>query len=62
MKETIQDLKTRRSIKKYKPEQITKNELIQVLEAGMNAHVAKPIDMELLKKTMNQYIKGKERE
>ena len=37
MKETIQDLKTRRSIKKYKPEQITKNELIQVLEAGMNA-------------------------
>ena len=37
MKETIQDLKTRRSIKKYKPEQITKNELVQVLEAGMNA-------------------------
>ncbi len=37
MKETIQDLKSRRSIKRYKPEQITKNELIQVLEAGMNA-------------------------
>lgn len=37
MKETIQDLKTRRSIKKYKTEQITKNELIQVVEAGMNA-------------------------
>ncbi|MCI8838310.1 MAG: response regulator [Hungatella sp.] len=34
----------------------------EALEAGMNAHVAKPIDMELLKKTMNQYIKGKERE
>ena len=29
------------------------------LEAGMNAHIAKPIDMELLKKTMNQFIKGK---
>ena len=37
MKETIQDLKTRRSIKNYKQEQITKNELIQVVEAGMNA-------------------------
>ena len=37
MKETIQDLKTRRSVKKYKPDQITKNELVQVLEAGMNA-------------------------
>ena len=37
MKETVQDLKTRRSLKKYRPDQITKNELIQVLEAGMNA-------------------------
>ena len=37
MKETIQDLKTRRSVKKYRPDQITKNELVQVLEAGMNA-------------------------
>ncbi|MCI8464317.1 MAG: nitroreductase family protein [Lachnospiraceae bacterium] len=37
MKETIQDLKTRRSMRTYKPEQITKNELVQVLEAGMNA-------------------------
>ena len=34
----------------------------EALEAGMNAHVAKPINMELLKKTMNRYIKGKERE
>ena len=31
MKETVQDLKTRRSVKKYRPDQITKNELIQVL-------------------------------
>lgn len=37
MKETVQDLKTRRSVKAYKKTQITKNELIQVLEAGMNA-------------------------
>ncbi len=26
------------------------------LNAGMNAHIAKPIDMELLKKTLHQYI------
>lgn len=37
MKETLQDLKTRRSIKKYKPDQITEAELAQVLEAGLNA-------------------------
>ena len=37
MKETLQDLVNRRSVNKYKPEQITDEELIQVLEAGMNA-------------------------
>ena len=37
MKETLQDLINRRSVNKYKPEQITDEELIQVLEAGMNA-------------------------
>ena len=26
------------------------------LEAGMNAHIAKPVDMNLLKKTINQYL------
>ena len=26
------------------------------LNAGMNAHVAKPIDMDILKKTIYQYI------
>ena len=26
------------------------------LNAGMNAHVAKPIDMSLLKKTIHQYV------
>ena len=26
------------------------------LDAGMDAHIAKPIDMELLKKTIKQYI------
>lgn len=30
------------------------------LDAGMNAHIAKPIDMELLKKTLGQSIQGKE--
>lgn len=28
----------------------------EALEAGMNAHIAKPVDMDLLKKTVNQYI------
>ncbi|MBP3902033.1 MAG: nitroreductase family protein [Blautia sp.] len=37
MKETLQDLINRRSVNKYKPEQITDEELTQVLEAGMNA-------------------------
>lgn len=27
------------------------------LEAGMNVHLAKPIDIELLKKTVKQYVK-----
>ena len=27
------------------------------LDAGMNVHIAKPIDMELLRKAMNQWIK-----
>ncbi len=30
------------------------------VHAGMNAHIAKPIDMDLLKKTLNQYICGGE--
>lgn len=34
MKETLQDLKTRRSCRKYKEEQITNQELEQILEAG----------------------------
>ncbi len=28
----------------------------EALEAGMDAHVAKPIDMEVLRATLNQYI------
>ncbi len=32
------------------------------LEAGMNAHIAKPVDMNLLKKTINQYLQRKEPE
>lgn len=37
MLETITDIKNRRSCKEYKPEQITEEELLTVLEAGMNA-------------------------
>lgn len=37
MKETLQDLKNRRSVKEYKTEQIKDEELMDVLEAGMNA-------------------------
>lgn len=37
MKETVLDIKMRRSVKEYKPEQITDEELMQVIEAGMNA-------------------------
>lgn len=37
MKETIIDIKNRRSVKEYRPEQISDEELITVLEAGMNA-------------------------
>ncbi len=37
MKETLDDLKTRRSCRKYKPEQIKNEELYQILEAGVMA-------------------------
>ena len=37
MKETVTDIINRRSVNKYKKEQITDEELKQVLEAGMNA-------------------------
>lgn len=37
MKETILDIQNRRSVKSYKEEQVTDEELIAVLEAGMNA-------------------------
>ena len=30
------------------------------LDAGMNAHVAKPLDMELLKKVIKHYVRRKE--
>ena len=32
----------------------------EALEAGMNAHIAKPIEMGLLKKAMDQYRKREE--
>lgn len=37
MKETLQDLKTRRSCRKYQPEQIKEEELQEILEAGTYA-------------------------
>lgn len=37
MKETVIDIKNRRSCREFKPDQITDEELITVLEAGMNA-------------------------
>lgn len=37
MKETLQDLKTRRSCRKYRPEQIKDEELDAILEAGTYA-------------------------
>jgi nitroreductase len=37
MNQTVNDIKNRRSVKEYKPEQITDAELMEVLAAGMNA-------------------------
>ena len=37
MRETLEDIKNRRSVKKYKKQQVTDNQLLEVLEAGMNA-------------------------
>lgn len=37
MKETIQDLTTRRSVKRYQPTQINRADLEKILKAGMNA-------------------------
>ncbi len=41
MRPTLEDLKTRRSCRSYKPEQITQEELDAVLEAGMYAPTGK---------------------
>ena len=32
----------------------------EALDAGMNVHLSKPIDMDLLRRTLNQYIQRKE--
>lgn len=37
MRETVIDIQKRRSVRKYKKEQITDKELLEVLNAGMNA-------------------------
>ena len=37
MNQTVQDIINRRSVKAFKPEQVSDEELMQVLQAGMNA-------------------------
>lgn len=37
MNQTIQDIKNRRSVREFKPDQISDEELMEVLQAGMNA-------------------------
>lgn len=37
MRETLEDIKNRRSVKKYQKQQITDEQLMEVLKAGMNA-------------------------
>lgn len=37
MRETVMDLQNRRSVKEFKKEQVTDEELMEVLKAGMNA-------------------------
>lgn len=37
MNQTVEDIKNRRSVKEYKPDQITDEELNEVLDAGLNA-------------------------
>lgn len=37
MNQTVENIKTRRSVKQYRDAQITDEELMQVIEAGMNA-------------------------
>ena len=32
----------------------------EALNAGMNVHLAKPIDVELLKQVIRQWVRGKE--
>lgn len=41
MNQTVLDIKSRRSVKSFKPEQIKDEELMAVLEAGMNAPSAR---------------------
>ena len=56
MRETVSDIQNRRSVKEYKTEQITDEELTAVLEAGMNAHLPKPLDPDILIRTLKQWI------
>ena len=40
MNKTVEDIISRRSIRRYKSEQLTREELVSVLRAGMGARTA----------------------
>lgn len=48
MNKTIEDIMTRRSVRRYKPEQITREELDTVLKAGMAAPTAKNLQSPII--------------
>ena len=56
---SIQIFKTRRSIKKYKPEQITDAELDAVLEAGTYAPTGRNVQSPLIVAVQNPEIRAK---
>lgn len=54
MNKTIEDIMTRRSVRKYKPEQITRDELDIVLNAGVAAPTAKNLQSPIIVAVQNR--------
>lgn len=54
MNKTIEDIMTRRSVRKYKPEQITRDELDIVLNAGVVAPTAKNLQSPIIVAVQNR--------
>ena len=54
MNQTVRDIKNRRSVKEYRTEQIKEEELMQVLEAGMNAPSARNMQSPVFIVVQNQ--------